>query len=48
MEIISNKYYLSYNNEYQFWKNNIINKWIIPEYKCPNCNKITLKIKANP
>ena len=47
MENISNKFHLSFNNEYQFWINNIIDKWIIPDYKCPKCKKNSLKIKPN-
>ena len=47
MQNITNKFHLSIDNEYQFWLNNIINIniWINPDYKCPNCFKLSLKIK---
>ena len=45
MEAISNKYHTSYTNEYNFWMNNIINNWIIIDYKCPNCKNNSLRIK---
>ena len=35
---ISN-YHITFEQEYNFWVNNVINKWIIVNYRCPNWNK---------
>ena len=47
MESINNKYHIDFNNEYLFWSNFIINKWIQIDYICPSCKKKSMKIKKN-
>ena len=39
MELYTNKFHLSYENEVNFWLNSIINKWIELNYDCPKCKK---------
>ena len=44
MQIQNNNYHISIESEYNYWLNNVINKWITINYKCPNCKKKTLSI----
>ena len=44
MQNHNNTYHLSYESEYNFWINNVINKWISINYKCPSCKKNSLRI----
>ena len=42
----NNKFHLSYENEYYFWENNVIGKWIIIDLesqKCPSCKNTSLR-----
>lgn len=39
-----NNKYQSIESEYNFWVNNVINKWITINYNCPNCKKNSLSI----
>ena len=47
MEIISNQYNINYIQKYNFWINNILDKWININYKCPSCNNISFRINKN-
>ena len=47
MEAISNQYHINYNQEYNYWINNIIDKWINTNNTCPSCGNISLKIHKN-
>lgn len=41
----SHKYNIDYEEERQFWRSHVINKWITYSNKCPSCklNSLTLK-----
>ena len=44
MQPKANNYHLNFEQEYNYWVNNVINKWIIINYKFPNCKKDSLRI----
>jgi hypothetical protein len=45
MESYYNKFNLIYKLEYNYWKNNIIKKWIKIDSLCPNCKNNSFKEK---
>ena len=45
MKSYYNKFNLLYEKEYNYWKNNIIEKWIKVDTLCPNCKNNYLKEK---
>lgn len=48
MDSYNNKFHLSFDNEVNFWLNNILNNWIKINHNCPNCGKInSLRIRKN-
>lgn len=48
MEPYANKFHLSYDNEVNFWLNNILNKWIELNYDSPICGKLnSMRLKKN-
>ena len=45
--INQNKYNLNFQEEYNFWINHVIDKWIEIKNLFQNCKDITLKINKN-
>ena len=48
MESYYNKYNLIYDQEYEYWQNNILDKWIKVDILCQNCGNNSLKEKKFP
>lgn len=41
----SHKYNIAFEDEREFWKNHVINKWLKYSNTCPSCNLNSLKLK---
>ena len=39
------KYNITPNQEREFWKTKVLGNWIKPNYNCPACNQLSLKLK---